>query len=314
MAQNKTPVTNEKGEFVRNVTMFRQWIKDDPSAEYPAEPNRYHLYVALACPWAHRTLVFLKLKGLDHIISYSTVDSFLDMEKGCGWAFGEQHPDPHHPTFTHLKDVYKLNDPEYNARVTVPVLFDLKTQKIVNNESSEIIRMLNSEFNKFSRHSERDFYPEALRSRIDEMNEKIYPTLNNGVYRAGFAKSQEAYNSAFEDVFSILETLENILSKQRYLIDDKNLTETDVRAWTTLLRFDPVYFTHFKCNKKMISKDYPNIYGFVREIYQIEGVKETVNLDEIKKHYYASHLMINPTGIIPRGPEIDYDLPHGRGQ
>ena len=174
--------------------------------------------------------------------------------------------------------------------------------------------MLNAEFNKLARHAERDLYPEALRSRIDEMNEKIYPTLNNGVYRAGFAKSQEAYNAAYEDIFSILETLEGILSKQRYLIDDKHLTETDVRAWTTLLRFDPVYFTHFKCNKKLISKDYPNIYGFVRDIYQIEGIKETVNLDEIKKHYYASHLMINPTGIIPRGPEIDYDLPHGRGK
>lgn len=174
--------------------------------------------------------------------------------------------------------------------------------------------MLNSEFNAFARHPELDLYPEELRSRIDELNEEIYPKLNNGVYRAGFSKSQEAYNEAYEDVFSMLDKLEEILSRQRYLIDASRLTETDIRAWTTLLRFDPVYFTHFKCNKKMISKDYPNIFGFVRDIYQMEGIKETVNMDEIKKHYYASHLMINPTGIIPRGPSIDYDLAHGRGK
>ena len=172
--------------------------------------------------------------------------------------------------------------------------------------------MLNSEFNKFARHPDRDLYPEALRSRIDELNDQVYPKLNNGVYRAGFAKSQEAYDAAFEDVFSMLDILEGILSKQRYLIDNKHLTEADVRAWVTILRFDPVYVTHFKCNKKMISKDYPNIYGFVREIYQMDGVKDTVNLAEIKRHYFTSHPMINPTGIIPRGPKIDYDLPHGR--
>lgn len=172
--------------------------------------------------------------------------------------------------------------------------------------------MLNSEFNQFARNPKLDLYPEALRSRIDQLNDEIYPTLNNGVYRAGFAKSQEAYNAAFSDVFSTLDKLENILSKQRYLIDNEHLTETDVRAWTTLLRFDPVYFGHFKCNQKMISKDYPNLYAFVRDIYQTDGIKDTVNIDEIKRHYYASHLMINPTGIIPRGPQIDYDLPHGR--
>jgi len=172
--------------------------------------------------------------------------------------------------------------------------------------------MLNSEFNKFSRHPDLDLYPEPLRSRIDELNEQVYPKLNNGVYRAGFAKSQEAYDAAFEDVFSMLDILENILSKQRYLIDNKHLTEADVRAWTTLLRFDPIYFTHFKCNKKLISKDYPNIYGFIREIYQIDGIKDTVNVNEVKKGYFSGLLMINPTGIVPRGPEINYDLPHGR--
>ena len=172
--------------------------------------------------------------------------------------------------------------------------------------------MLNSEFNGFARHADVDLYPESLRSRIDELNDRIYPALNNGVYRAGFAKSQEAYNAAYEDVFGMLDTLEAILSKQRYLIDNQHLTEADVRAWTTLLRFDPVYFTHFKCNKKMISKDYPHLFGFVRELYQMSGIEQTVNFDEIKKHYFASHLMINPTGIIPRGPEINYHLPHGR--
>lgn len=182
----------------------------------------------------------------------------------------------------------------------------------MNNESAEIIRMLNSEFNKFARNPTLDLYPEPLRARIDQLNEEIYGKLNNGVYRAGFAKSQEAYDVAYNDVFHMLEVLEEILSKQRYLVDDKHLTETDVRAWTTLLRFDPVYFTHFKCNKKMISKDYPNIFAFVREIYQIDGVKKTVNMTEIKRHYYSSHLMINPVGIIPHGPEIDYDIPHGR--
>jgi putative glutathione S-transferase len=172
--------------------------------------------------------------------------------------------------------------------------------------------MLNSEFNKFARHADLDLYPESLRSRIDELNEQVYSKLNSGVYRAGFAKTQEAYDAAYEDVFSILDVLENILSKQRYLIDNKHLTEADVRAWTTLLRFDPVYFTLFKCNKKMITKDYPNLFGFVREIYQIDGIKDTVNIDEIKKGYFASFLMVNPTGIIARGPEINYDLPHGR--
>lgn len=312
MSNNMIPLTNAKGEFIRSTSKFRNWIRDDPSAEHPAEANRYHLYVSWACPWAHRTLAVLKLKGLNDVISFSVVDSLLEMEKGCGWAFGENYPDPHHPTFTHLKDVYKLNEPNYSDRVTVPVLFDLKAQKIVNNESSEIIRMLNSEFNKFARHPGLNLYPEHLHSRIDELNEQVYPKLNNGVYRAGLAKSQEAYEAAFQDVFSMLDTLETILSKQRYLIDSNQITEADIRAWVTLLRFDPVYFTHFKCNKKMISKDYPNIYGFVREICQMDGIKETVNLYEIKKHYYASHLMINPTGIIPLGPDIDYEIPHGR--
>ncbi|CAF2632059.1 unnamed protein product [Rotaria sp. Silwood2] len=188
----------------------------------------------------------------------------------------------------------------------------IQTQKIVNNESPEIIRMLNSEFNKFARNPDLDLYPEHLRSHIDELNEQVYPKLNNGVYRAAFAKSQEAYNAAFEDVFSMLDKLENVLSEQRYLIDNNQITEADVRAWVTLLRFDPVYFTLFKCNKKMISKDYPNLYGFVRDIYQMEGIKETVDLYEIKKHYYASLLTINPTGIIALGPEINYDLPHDR--
>ncbi|CAF0790749.1 unnamed protein product [Didymodactylos carnosus] len=311
-AKNEPVPVNDKGEFVRKESAFRNWIKDDGTAEFKAESNRYHLYVSYACPWAHRTLVVRKLKGLEDVISYSNVDWFLELDKGCGWTFGKRSPDPHHSNFTHLKNVYQLSDPNYDGRVTVPVLFDLKTQKVVNNESSEIIRILNSEFNRFAKNPDLDLYPESLRSKIDSLNDEIYSKLNNGVYRSGFAKTQEAYESAFNDVFNILDKLEVILSESRYLADSNKLTEADVRLWTTLVRFDPVYVTHFKCNKKLITKDYPNLYGFLREIYQMNGIKETVNMDEIKKHYFASHKHINPAGIVPLGPDVDYDLPHKR--
>ncbi|CAF1474804.1 unnamed protein product, partial [Didymodactylos carnosus] len=313
MAAKNEPVSvNEKREVVKNEPTFRNWIKDDKTAAFEAEPNRYHLYISSACPWAHRTLVVRKLKGLEDIISYSSVDTFLDMAKGCGWAFSKSYPDPHHSHFTHLKDVYRLSDPNFDGRVTVPVLFDLKTQNIVNNESSEIIRMLNSEFNRFAKNPDLDLYPESLRSKIDLLNDEIYSKLNTGVYRAGFATTQEVYESAFHDVFQILDKLEIILSESRYLADNNKLTEADVRLWTTLVRFDPVYVTHFKCNKKLITKDYPNLYGFLREIYQMNGIKETVKIDEIKKLYFTSHRHINSTGIIPLGPDVDYDLPHKR--
>ncbi|CAF0735959.1 unnamed protein product [Didymodactylos carnosus] len=285
------------------TTTFRNWIKRDGSTEFKPELNRYHLYVSYACPWAHRALVVRILKGLEHVISYSTVHWFL--EEG-GWKFTKEYPDPHHSEdFTHLKNVYTLSDPNYDGNITVP------TQKIVNNESSEIIRMLNSEFNEYAKNS-LDLYPEQLRSQIDSINDEVYPKLNNGVYRAGFAKNQEAYESAFNDVFYMLDKIEAILSKQRYLVDNKILTEADIRLWTTLIRFDPVYVTHFKCNKYLVTKDYPNIYGYMCEIYQMNGIKETVNMFHIKNHYFQSHTHINPTKIVPLGPEIDYTKPHKR--
>ncbi|CAF0863981.1 unnamed protein product [Didymodactylos carnosus] len=286
-----------------------EFIRRDDKAEFKAEPNRYHIYVSYACPWAHRTLVVRKLKGLEDVISYSSVDWLLE---DYGWAFGSNFPDPHHPNFTHLRQIYQLQQQNFNGHITVPVLFDLKTQKIVNNESSEIIRMLNSEFNMYAKYPDVDLYPELLRENIDSINDEVYTKLNNGVYRAGFARTQEAYENACHDVFEVLDKLEIILSKSRYLVDNKRLTEADVRLWTTLVRFDPVYVTHFKCNKKLITKDYPNLYGFLREIYQMNGIKETVRMDEIKKHYFASHTSINPMRIVAAGPEIDYDIPHKR--
>jgi len=230
------------------------------------------------------------------------------MDSDLGWTL----KDPHHPKFTHMISIYQLNEPGFDGNVTVPVLFDLKTQKIVNNESSEIIRMLNSEFNSFAKHPQLDLYPESLRAKIDELNDEVYTKLNNGVYRSGFATSQEAHDSAYNGIFEMLDKLEQILSKQRYLISDKQLTEADVRVWPTLLRFDIVYFTHFKCNKKLISKDYPNIFGYLREIYQMDGIKDTVNFEHIKKHYFISHTHINPSKLVPQGPDVDFEQAHGR--
>lgn len=291
---------------------FHEWIKDDPSAQYPAEANRYHVYFAYPCPFAHRVLTVLKLKGLDHVISCSPVGCIRDKEKG--WTFEEGCSDPHHPTFTLLREVYKLSDPDFNGAVSVPVLYDIKTQKVVNNESPEIMRMLNTEFNKLAKNPTIDLYPEHLRSRIDEFSDDIQKNFNRAVYRAGFAKTQEEYDAAYDDVFGLLDKLEGILSKQRYIVDNNQITESDVRAFTTLLRFDPVYAFLFKCNKKLISKDYPNLLGFVREIYQTDGVKNTFVLPEVKRQYYGAVTMahLNPSGIIPRGPEIDYEVPHGR--
>jgi len=234
------------------------------------------------------------------------------MESRKGWSFENGFPDPHHPEFTHLKQVYQLANPEYNERVTVPVLFDLKTKTIVNNESSEIIRMLNSEFNEFAKHPKVDLYPEALRSIIDPLNDEIYTKLNNGVYKSGFATTQEAHEAAYNGIFEVLDKLEQILSKQRYLASNDQLTETDIRTFVTLVRFDPVYVTHFKCNKKLITKDYPNLFGFLREIYQMPGIKDTVKMDHIKKHYFMSHIHVNPSRLVPQGPDVDYDQPHGR--
>lgn len=248
-----------------------------------------------------------KIKGLEDHISYSTVDYFLS--SSTGWSFSEECPD-HVENRKFLKEYYLKSNPEYDGKITVPVLYDKKTGTIVNNESSEILRMLNSEFNDFAKYPEIDLYPEEHRKEIDEINEWIYDTVNNGVYKCGFAKSQVAYEKAYHQLFESLDKIEERLSKSRYLIGNK-LTEADIRLWTTLIRFDPVYVGHFKTNKKRII-DYPNIYGYTRDIYQSFDIKDTVNMVHIKNHYYQSHDQINPTRIVPLGPDVDFSIPHNR--
>lgn len=304
----------EKGEFIRAVSSFRNWVTKDgspgPGGEggFAAEPNRYHLYVSYACPWAHRTLIFRALKGLENFISVSIVHPLMPAQS---WVFGE-YPgatEDHVNHANYLYENYLKADPDFNGLVTVPVLWDKKRETIVNNESSEIIRMLNSAFDEYG-NSEVDFYPESLREEIDAINEVIYNNVNNGVYRAGFATKQEAYDRAFDRLFNTLDELEESLSKQRYLVGDQ-ITEADWRLFTTLVRFDPVYYNHFKTNKKRLV-DYPNLWAYTRELYQVPGVAQTVNMDHIKTHYFGSHKSINPTGIVPKGPEIDFMQPHGR--
>ena len=307
---------DDRGRFVRQATRFHNWVTPDgaagPTGEagFKAEPGRYHLYVSLACPWAHRTLIFRKLKKLEDAISVSVVDAVMGAE---GWVFSNAPgaiPDTVEGK-ARLSEIYLLADPKYTGRVTVPVLWDKQKKTIVNNESSEIIRMLNSAFDAFtSDHT--DYYPNELRPEIDEINTLVYETVNNGVYRAGFASTQEAYEEAFRNLFATLDKLEERLSEQRYLVDNR-LTEADWRLFTTLIRFDAVYFGHFKCNLRRII-DYPNLSNYLRDLYQMPGVAETVNIGHIKTHYYASHRKINPTGIVPVGPELDFDAPHDRAR
>jgi putative glutathione S-transferase len=305
----------EKGEFVRAVSDFRNWVTKDggagPSGEggFVAESGRYHLYVSHACPWAHRTMIFRALKGLHDVISVSVVHPLMPEES---WIFGE-YPgatEDHVNNAHYLYENYLKAEPDFDGLVTVPVLWDKKRQTIVNNESSEIIRMLNSAFDEFTNVGV-DFYPLPLRKEIDSINQAVYDNINNGVYRAGFARTQEAYNRAYDRLFDTLDELEARLSKRRYLVGEQ-ITEADWRLFTTLVRFDSVYYSHFKTNKKRLI-DYPNLWAYTRELYQVPGVAETVNMDHIKYHYFASHRSINPTGIVPRGPEIDFMQPHGRG-
>ncbi|NCP62640.1 MAG: glutathione S-transferase family protein [Alphaproteobacteria bacterium] len=291
------------GKFVRPDSSFRDVIGSD---KFPAEANRYHLYISHACPWAHRTVIFRVLKGLEGIISISSVDPFMGE---TGWSFGSDQDPLNHKT--HLHQIYTLANPTYTGRVTVPVLWDKKEKTIVNNESSEIIRFFNTAFAGLVDETP-DYYPKDLRPQIDEINEFIYQTINNGVYKAGFATAQDIYEKEVSTLFQSLDTLEERLSRQRYLVG-KTLTEADWRLFTTLLRFDPVYVGHFKCNLKRIA-DYPNLSNYLRELYQIKGIKETVRTDHIKVHYYKSHLTLNPTGIVPQGPILNYDEPHNRGR
>jgi len=296
------------GEYVRKDSQFRDWI--GPNGRFPAEAGRYHLYVSLACPWAHRTLIFRKLKQLEDIISVSVVHPHMGPE---GWKFAE-YPGSTPDTingFTFLHQAYTLAQADYTGIVTVPALWDKKLQTIVNNESSEIIRMFNSAFDSISGHT-LDFYPSALHKQIQSINNTVYHQINNGVYRCGFARSQSAYAKAFDALFDALDRLENTLAQQRYLVGSR-LTEADWRLFPTLVRFDPVYVGHFKCNRQRIA-DYPNLSHYLRDLYQMPGIGDTVNLDHIKRHYYGSHESINPTGIVPKGPRLDWDRPHDRNR
>lgn len=306
---------NNQGEFKREAAQLRNWVTADGSAGqsgdagFKAEKDRYHLYVSLACPWAHRTLIFRHLKGLEDYISVSIVSP--DMLEH-GWTFDKDNHSTGDALFDSdfMHQIYTRNKADYSGRVTVPVLWDKKTQRIVSNESAEIIRMFNSAFNSLTG-NERDFYPQSLRSEIDEVNEFVYHNINNGVYRAGFATTQEAYTEAFDDLFAALDKIEQRLSANRYLVGD-TLTEADWRLFTTLIRFDSVYVGHFKCNLRTI-ESYPAISNYLRELYQIEGVSKTVDFYHIKRHYYFSHTMINPTQVVPKGPDIDYARSHNRG-
>jgi len=295
------------GRFIREDAQFRAWIGAEDGVHAP-EAGRYHLYVSLACPWAHRTLIVRSLKGLEDAISVSVVSPIM-LENG--WTFAQDEGSSgdalHGAAFMH--EIYTRARADYSGRVTVPVLWDTKTGTIVSNESSEIIRMLGTAFDGLTGNT-LDLYPESLRPTIDGWNERIYPAINNGVYRAGFATTQEAYAEAYAEVFAELDHIEAHLRSHRYLCGDA-LTEADVRLFTTLIRFDAVYHGHFKCNRQRL-EDFDAISAYVRDVYQLPGVAQTVDFQHIKTHYYASHGTINPTGVVPLGPEIDYTRPHGR--
>ena len=307
---------SKDGTFQREQAQRRNWLTADGKpgptgvGGFAAEAGRYHLYVSLACPWAHRTLILRKLKGLESLIDVSVV-SFLMLENG--WTFDKAHGSTGDKLgdlkFLHQR--YTTDTANYTGRVTVPVLWDKQTNRIVNNESAEIIRMFNSAFDELTG-NDLDFYPAPLRAEIDALNERIYPAVNNGVYRAGFATSQQAYEEAFDELFTELDRLEQLLGANRYLTGEY-LTEADIRLFTTMIRFDAVYFGHFKCNLRRIA-DYPNLSNWLREIYQWPGIAETVSFEHIKNHYYGSHKTINPTGIVPKGPAQDFTAAHDRAR
>lgn len=304
------------GHFKREESGFRNWVTKDGSTGptgtggFKAEPNRYHLYVSLACPWAHRTTIYRKLKGLEDMISLSVVHPYMGDH---GWTFADGAgviTDPiSHANYAY--EIYTRAKSDYTGRVTVPILWDKKTNTIVSNESSEIIRMFNSAFDEVGALSG-DFIPLELLAEIDEINEFVYSAVNNGVYKSGFATTQTAYEEAVNELFDALDVLEKRLKDQRYLVGN-TITEADWRLFTTLVRFDAVYVGHFKCNLRRIV-DYPNLWGYLRDLYQVPGIAETVNMDHIKGHYYTSHANINPTGIVPVGPYLDFNTPHGREQ
>jgi putative glutathione S-transferase len=306
----------EDGHFIRPTTRFRNFVTADgsagPSGEggFAAEAGRYHLYVSHACPWAHRTTIFRSLKKLENAISVTVTAPLYGK---TGWEFGPEKGgmrDEVNGKAT-LAEVYLVADPHYTGRVSVPVLWDKKRRTVVNNESSEIIRMFNSAFDAFT-NVRTDYYPAELRAEIDRINDLVYPNVNNGVYRAGFATSQAAYEEAARAIFAAFDQLEDRLSRQRYLVG-RQITEADWRLFTTLIRFDTVYYSHFKCNLRRVA-DYPNLWNYLRDLYAVPGIAETVSIDQIKRHYYGSQRQVNPTGIVPIGPLIDFTVPHDRAR
>jgi len=305
---NEEKDRDAQGKFNRTPTKFRHWITVDGSSGFPAERDRYHLYICWACPWAQRTAIMRQLKGLEDVITFSVVDPEIEQD---GWVFSEAAgciPDTvNHARY--LRDIYIKADPHYTGKVTVPVLWDKKTATIVNNESRDIIRMFDTEFSAYAK-SDVDFFPAELRDTIEQTIEAIYNPINNGVYRSGFATTQDAYEEAVTELFQALDHWEAVLSQQRYLCGNR-ITEADWCIFTTLLRFDPVYYGHFKCNLSRIV-DYPNLWNYLKDLYQQPGVRQTCNLDHIKRHYYKSHTNINPTRIVSKGPLIDFEAPHDR--
>jgi putative glutathione S-transferase len=307
-AKAQFPGEQEHGRFVRQHDAFRRCVSADGSSGFPAQAGRYHLYVSLACPWAHRTIVVRKLRGLEQAIGMTVVDPIRDER---GWAFGEGAGFSTDPVagFRFLSEAYLATDPGYRGRVTVPVLWDMQSRQIVSNSDDDIMRMFEMEFEAFASRP-LDLYPDRYRDEIDRLNEHIYETLNDGVYRAGFATAQRVYEMAAYRVFQTLDELEDRLSRRRYLFGAEPV-ETDWRLFVTLVRFDAVYHGHFKCNLRRLA-DYPNLFGYLRDLYQVDGVAETVNFDHIKRHYYCTHDEINPTRIVPIGPAQDLAAPHGR--
>eukprot|EP00270_Netrium_digitus_P000062 TRINITY_DN1008_c0_g1_i1.p1 TRINITY_DN1008_c0_g1~~TRINITY_DN1008_c0_g1_i1.p1 ORF type:complete len:414 (-),score=83.25 TRINITY_DN1008_c0_g1_i1:88-1302(-) len=310
---------SKDGAFIRTSSTFRNSITADGSTGFPAVAGRYHLYVSFACPWASRCLAFLKLKGLDDIIGVTVVkpkwERTREGEAHFGWPFssvaGEEEgtePDPINGA-KFVRDLYEMADPA-SKKFSVPVLWDKEQKTIVNNESAEITRMFNDQFNDLAKNPSLDLYPPHLRAKIDEVNAFVYDDINNGVYKCGFAVKQQAYEDAFMRLYAALDKCESILSGQRFVAGDV-LTEADIRLFVTLIRFDEVYAVHFKCNKKLI-REYPNLFNYTKDVYQIPGIAETVNMQHIKKHYYGSHPSINPFGIVPLGSDIDYSSPHDR--
>jgi putative glutathione S-transferase len=297
------------GAFERAPSTIRDWVSADGSTGFPAAPGRYHLYVSLACPWAHRAVIVRMLKGLQETVGMTVVDPYRDDR---GWAFRPERGGEVDPVngFELLSQAYDATDPAYAGRVSVPVLWDRERGRIVSNESADVIVMLNEAFDEWASNPELDLYPVDLRGEIDELNGRVYETLNNGVYRSGFASSQEAYEEAVGPLFDTLDMLEDRLTTRRFLFGDR-ITLADWRLFTTLLRFDPVYHGHFKCNVRRIV-DYPALWGYLRDLLSVPGVRGTVDLEQIKLHYYTTHPSINPTRIVPVGPALHYDEPHGR--